>query len=405
MALVVVAGLAMAGCLSSGPGSDIQSAFGGGEDEVHREEHAFSHSASADASPGWTTAGSWAVTAPEGLIEGEAALETEEAGNDWRLRMEAGGQGTTLRAPPGETSASGALDEPGSYELHLESRGPRVPDEVAVDVVVEWRGPEDAAGASGGGAGIQFERTDDGRWRATVTHRDAARAGERVDLEADTFNGRARVATEGDRTEAAVAAYGVAETKERARELAADVEVQLRATPASVVATAAPGDEQTGDDENQGAHLDVRTPARVAGRAATDNGPVQLADLVAGRLEASTANGAIQGSVTGHGDLTVSTSNGAVDLDVSPARSLRLDAGTDNGAVELGLEEGPDVGYEIGASTDNGRITEEMDEADLQEGGGPGADKVLRTDGYESRPIQVDGPVGTANGNVHFQGR
>lgn len=414
VAIVVVASaLLLAGCISGADDVAEQAAdtvSGGADEELQTEQQRFTHEASEGGSATWSVQTTWTVDAPGTLLGAAASLETEQTPTEWRLAVVGpDGETTYLHPGPRETSAESNLTDPqaGTYDLELQARGPRVPQAVDVGFDYAWQGAADAGGAQEA-ADVRFERTDDGQWRAIVTYRASADAADSTQVQVETFNGAVALATAGDRTEATVSAYGEADTKERARTLASDVEVTLRASPADVVAQASQGQERTGDDEGQGAHVDVRTPARVTGSADTDNGAVRLEDLRAGRLEATTNNGRVGGTVAdAGGDLALRTNNGAVEVDVTPTTSLTLEAGTDNGRVDLGLAEGPGIGYELDSSVGNGRMTEDMQEASFEDRQDrtTGAQATLRTDGYEDRATQVSGSAGTGNGRLHYQGR
>jgi len=110
----------------------------------------------------------------------------------------------------------------------------------------------------------------------------------------------------------------------------------------------------------------------------TSNGSVQVEDITGEELEIKTSNGAVvlngccftrtnvdtsNGSVTlagSCGEAKVETSNGSIRVDAAGAGDSELELSTSNGSITLVVNDEPDTGYSINASTSNGRISADV---------------------------------------------
>jgi hypothetical protein len=336
-------------------------------------------------------------------------LSWEEPVNRFGLEVElADGSSTRVGAPddPSATSLEAEVsvdDQPaGTYKFTLVAPdGATVPDKVTLEGTVTVR-VTDASADEASTNDVQTERTDDG-WRATKTYEDTGTTGSSADLEVDTVNGEIALdGTADEQDRAAVAAYAKADTEEEAIDRVRDIQVTVRADQGDVTATAKTPDD---DWENRGANVDasVTDATTVSGGADTTNGPITINDLTGDDLTLDTTNGPITGDVTTSGSVDADTTNGAIELALEPTSSADLTMDTTNGRIDLGLTENADIAYEIDASTTNGQITEDMQEAQLErEGRG---DATLVTQDGNDRPIQVTGTMDTTNGGISFQGR
>lgn len=416
-ALLVTISILLAGCLGATDpaGSDPVDV-----DEAPREtvtdRRTYSADVPASAHAAETVEGlGWSYRAPSGIQEIDLTLSWDEPANSFGLHVE-GPDDTDHRDPPQDPTVDSVrltVGSPtaGSYAFELvHPAGATVPDSVQLDATIVRLGGQ----VSSTSLTVYQEN---GEWIAEMTYGASGPAADAMTAEVQVANGQARAETAGDQAKVNVTAWARAETRDEAVERVKEIDVTATVDGDRIVGKARVDD---GEWSNRGAHAALWTPSRLSGRLTTSNGPIVLESLDADEITASTSNapilvrgtfqgpltlgtsnGPVDGEVTVHDDLDVGTSNGPVDLDVTPEASLTLDATTSNGRNRLGLTERSDIAYELGASTSNGEITEEMEEARL-EGGDEQA--TLRTEDGDGRPIQVTGNVGTSNGDVHFEG-
>lgn len=90
----------------------------------------------------------------------------------------------------------------------------------------------------------------------------------------------------------------------------------------------------------------------------SDNGRVRASELTAGEVVAATDNGAVDVELVAVPDLVVvETDNGAVDVVVPGDVAYAVDATTDHGDTDVGVETDPDSPHVLDVRTDNGSIT------------------------------------------------
>lgn len=427
--------VATAGCLDAGPSSDAPPE---GEESGDPEPgnpaprvvtRTFVYEGNVSAgTEGGPVGVNGTVVLGSGLQGVTLELAWTQASNAFEARGDppAGDEVTaTSDAPAGGTSASAEADDPapGLWRFSVLAEGSHLPDRVRLFVNATWRlpGPADAAGGDAAPGPVQAERTGSG-WRAWRDYHANGTVGDAVEVTADTANGAANlsaggpeVSTEsgagpgdpsvqpetrdGDTARVRVHVWAHADTEQRARERVQSVNVTVEVAGDRVRVN-----PQAPEWQQRGADVDVALPADTRSRLdlETTNGPVnaRAADARQARLE--TTNGPIHAGIRGQGSIGLETTNGPLVAALVPTADVELDAASTNGPVQLGLQETDEIGYTIDAETSNDRITEDMDEAELE---GSEEEATLRTRNAGERPIQVTGTAGTTNGNVHFQGR
>lgn len=408
--------LPVAGCIASpGPASTGQIPDADVSSEVITDTVSFESPVSAGfhvteetLDVAWTT-----EQAPE-VLDVEAVMTWEEPANAFGLEVQAP-DGTHDEPAPSRTGddvVDISIDDPGAgtFEFRPTAEGPVAPDTLELTVVVTRR----TQSGPSGDVGVSVEQQN-GDWYAEIAYTAEGPARDQMDAEVDVANGYVHASRGGDNATVTVTAWARAGTREAAVERAREIDVRVLVDEGRIV-----GRADAPSWNNRGAHADLQASTVLSGDLSTSNGKVELSDLQADAIRASTSNGAVDatgtyrgtlslstsngqigGDVEVHGDLSATTSNGKIDLDVTPRSTLRLDVGSSNGAVDLGLNEDADTAYEVDASTSNGQLSEDMDEAHL-EGGDRSA--TLVTEGGDGRPIQVTGDVDTSNADVHFRG-
>jgi hypothetical protein len=362
-----------------------------------------------------------------GLVEIETDLVWTQPTNTFHVRSirPDGTEHRTTVDDPASTRAEGNVTrlEPGDWTFRVHVEGTHVSDTVKLFVNVTWRVPADG-GTPLGGSGVlgDVETAQRGdQWVAWQRHTANGTAAGDMEVDVNTTNGavlldatgsaetstsatqaalptgvRQAQSTADDEVQIVVNTSARADTEEDARERLDDVNVTILLADESITVRA-----EAADWQKRGASATVRVPTNttVSGVLDTTNGAIGLREVDASGLEAGTTNGAVRGSMTGSGPLALDTTNGAIDLAFTPTATASLEADTTNGAIDLELHEASDVGYQIDADTTNGEITADMEEASLE---GSETEATLVTDGYDSRPIQVDGIADTTNANIAF---
>lgn len=419
-ALLVTISILLAGCL--GATTDPSSTTDAGDavdDAAETVTEQLSYSADVSASARTSEqveSFGWSYDAPSGIQEIDLTLSWEEQANGFGLQVEGpnGTRGRDAPQDPAATSIKLNIGDPtaGSWEFKVvQPAGATAPDNVRLDAKVVR-----LAGEGGSSTNLRVYQ-ENGEWIAEMSYGASGPAADQMTAEVSVANGDVRAETAGDQAEVNVTAWARGATRDQAVERVREIDVTATVQDDRIVGKASVDDGQW---NNRGAHADVRTPSRLSGSLSTSNDPIELVDLDGGEitvstsndpievtgtfqgpLTLSTSNDAVTGEVTVHDDLEVGTSNDPIDLDVTPEASLRIDATTSNGNVDLGLTETSEIAYEIQAQTSNGQITEDMEEAHLD---GSDESATLRTEDGDGRPIQVTGNVGTSNDDVHFQG-
>jgi DUF4097 and DUF4098 domain-containing protein YvlB len=337
---------------------------------------------------------SWSTTIGPHPVSMELELSWNETANGFGLEVEhPNGDTHEIPAPedPTATSVTGEIPDPGAgtYSFHVTAEGPVAPDHARLEAHVVQRVAGDQP--------VTVRKTGDG-YRAEITYEATGDVGQQVQATVDTVNGAIKASSTdgGDQADVTVVAWAEADTREQARERARSIAV----TTDEILARA-----EAENWENRGASADIGVPAAttVDGELDTTNGAIAIDGLDVGDLAADTTNGAITGGLAGEGSLVFDTTNGGVDVAFTPTGDSEVEADTTNGAIQLALAEDADTGYEIDASTTNGRITEDMEEASLQ--GSEEEEATLVTEGFADRSIQVTGETDTTNGEIHFGSR
>lgn len=359
---------------------------------------------------------SWEAFLGPSLVTMDLSLAWEEPTNGFGVDVERPDGSTHAIEPPASptaTSVEGEVPDPsaGAHGFHLTTDDAVVAeDRVRLEATVVFEVPVASQTAELDGDGmvrgpITVEETEEG-FRAETTYRANGTVDDEIELTVDTVNGAIHAGegtqpsgVEDEEAHAAVNAWATGTSREEARERLLAIHVTIRIETDRVEAMA---DAEEWDD--RGASADVALPedTRTDASLDTTNGAVVMRELTVGDVVTDTTNGAITGGVRGEGELSFDTTNGAVGLAFTPTGDSTVVADTTNGNVELTLNEDASTGYEIHASTTNGAITEDMQEASLD---GSEDEATLRTEGYADRSIQVTGDADTTNGNIHFASR
>jgi hypothetical protein len=129
----------------------------------------------------------------------------------------------------------------------------------------------------------------------------------------------------------------------------------------------------------------------------TTNGDVAFDGVEADTISASTTNGRISGSVQA-ADMTADTTNGVISLSLPCTRTGSYGLETTNGNVDVTVVPSGDVGFDLDASTSSGGAT--LDLSGLTYETSTSRHKVAHTEGYETKPVQIEIDASTTNGNV-----
>lgn len=418
--LLVVLALSVSGCIAgpSSPADTAADAAGSTGPVRTVDEPTFTGSVgpAVDAQERVASMG-WSYDAAGSVVGADLTLTWQRSTNRFGLQVETP-DGTERFDPPGDAQATtleATLDggPAGRYRFAVVvPQGATAPDDLTLEATIIVR-----SNATGTSSTMRVYQ-EAGQWVAEITYTAEGAAKDRMEADVQVANGHVRAETTGEKARVQVTAWGRASTRDAAIERARSVDVEVDVDGDRILGKARTDD---GDWNRRGAHADLATPSRLSGTLSTSNGPVELVDLDGGALTADTSNGEIDatgtlrgvsrlatsnGRITGdlsiHDDLTLDTSNGAIDPHLTPGSSLELSATTSNGGIDLGLAERSDIAYELAASTSNGDITEDMEEADLE---GDEDDATLRTRNGDGREIQVTGSVDTSNAEIHFAGR
>lgn len=133
--------------------------------------------------------------------------------------------------------------------------------------------------------------------------------------------------------------------------------------------------------------------------AETDNGQIAVQGFAMGDVDAETDNGQIV-LVGSARDVSAQTDNGQIVLAVTP-RGGAFDLETDNGEIVVEVPVGARYGYDVEATTDNGRITIDLGDGDLH------ADEdgaTFVSSDYADRNVKTKIEATTDNGQVHISG-
>lgn len=138
----------------------------------------------------------------------------------------------------------------------------------------------------------------------------------------------------------------------------------------------------------------------LAVRAQTTNGEITLEDIEAPVVHAGTTNALIEADVAGTSLASFDTTNGEIDATVTPAEDGEIQADTTNGKITVLVPETSDWGYDVEASTTNGRASIGLEDGDKRTSE-DGDEAWFITHNFEDRAIQTDVVVDSTNGDVH----
>ncbi|PSG97109.1 hypothetical protein BRD56_07010 [Thermoplasmatales archaeon SW_10_69_26] len=159
--------------------------------------------------------------------------------------------------------------------------------------------------------------------------------------------------------------------------------------------------------ETDNGAIDLEADADEAALA-TDNGDIGLVGDVP-VLDATSDNGHVSVASSRLSEGSIETDNGGIDMKTEPIRSGELSLVSDNGAIEVFLAHGDDIGYEVTGASDNGPVEVELvdeesdDETEAGDERGPDHSESARTAGYEDRSIQQSIDAETDNGPIEIR--
>lgn len=393
---VLVIAVALAGCLTAPPAGD--GASGSEQAIVDRRVNAtWDREASVDPVVGQGRQAvdvGWNGSLPGVVEEMTVRLAWSQDGNAFGLRVDVDGTEHEIDPPdrtePNQVEGTVRNLSGGPYTFTPVADGPTSFDVLTLTVDATFVVPLPES------ADVGVRRSSDG-WQVTLRSTVSQPIGDEARVALETGNGNLQLGDEGNRASVDVTASGTGATLAKAVERARSIDVTARIADGRVE-----GRGRADEWHDRRAHVEAQVPASADVGAATGNGHVDLDHDRLGTVDVGTGNGQLTGSVHVAEALSASTGNGGADLDVTPTGDLEIDVASGNGALSLGLTEGPDIAYEVGASTGNGEITASMEEAELE---GSSNDATLRTVGGDGRDHQVTGSVSSGNGDIDFQGR
>ncbi|MGD2142549.1 MAG: hypothetical protein PVH79_03600 [Candidatus Bathyarchaeota archaeon] len=133
---------------------------------------------------------------------------------------------------------------------------------------------------------------------------------------------------------------------------------------------------------------------------ATTNGKVDFESVKADNIGASTTNGNIEGIVEAS-VFSGETTNGKVMLEISSRMSGYYDLSTTNGAVEVTVNPGTEVGYVFDLRTTIGGVT--VDLANVDYTTNENRQKVGETTGYSGKTIKIEIKARATNGSISLE--
>lgn len=152
------------------------------------------------------------------------------------------------------------------------------------------------------------------------------------------------------------------------------------------------------------ARLELKLPSSIplVLTASTSNGDIVVQGFRADQQVLSTSNG----DITVNGDFqtaVLSTSNGNVHATLTPVASGAITISTSNGNIDLAVPEDGQRGYDIDASTSNGKVNVSMRDGTTT--GERATHKHFTSTDFAGRAIQVQGTLSTSNGDVDLSAK
>lgn len=175
-------------------------------------------------------------------------------------------------------------------------------------------------------------------------------------------------------------------------------EHRIRAGPAPMTPAQLP-DVLSAGARVRSTTYELRLPAWVelSIDASTDNGRITIGEFVMRELSATTDNGEIQ--VEGVAcDVGLQTDNGSIQAELQPRGACSWSMATDNGSIRLRVPERRDTGYDLDATTDNGRIDIDLEDGDLS-ADGSNHERFVTTR-YDERDHRAAVTLLTDNGSI-----
>ena len=129
----------------------------------------------------------------------------------------------------------------------------------------------------------------------------------------------------------------------------------------------------------------------------TSNGKLIFENVYAESLTGETSNGLIEGNFEAN-QAVLSTSNGNIGFTIPCTISGEYDLSTSNGAIELTVSHSEQVGYDLDLSTSNGNININLSNLNYSEN--QETRKVAKTEGFNSKAVQIIVEANTSNGNI-----
>lgn len=225
------------------------------------------------------------------------------------------------------------------------------------------------------------------------------------DLRACTSVGDLEVAPSDDGNASVVFVIHSDEARDRDRVADAIVRAAFVAEDGGLLLVAAHDERKRDGDDSISVDVRVLVPATgpYAFHLSTGVGDLRLDGLAAREIAASTGVGDIGVfDVASEGDVTLSTGVGDIETDLASTASSRVTAGTGTGDIMLFMPGGPDVGFEVHATTGVGSVHVDIGPTEAREGGKStvGDDVRTRSKGYEAKATKVQIEANTGVGDV-----
>jgi DUF4097 and DUF4098 domain-containing protein YvlB len=128
----------------------------------------------------------------------------------------------------------------------------------------------------------------------------------------------------------------------------------------------------------------------------TTNGAITLDSVTATSIEAQTTNGVVQGSITTESS-DMGTTNGAIDISLSQTSGVH-EFSTTNGVIEINAPTGLEVGYKVNFDTNIGALDINLPDMDYEVD--TVRTKIGETNGYSSKPVQIEISAETSIGGI-----
>lgn len=240
-------------------------------------------------------------------------------------------------------------------------------------------------------------RIEQGKWKAVRSLTYELDAPQRLGLAACTDTGSVKVTAarrQGVLVEAEVHGWGL--TEQAAREAAASLQPAVSSDGAMLWAYHPPGRWR---DVAMALRVEVPAALTLEADLSADTGSVTVDGPRLARLAADTDTGGIKLSPSwAEGTLSASADTGSVEARFPALGAASLNFATDTGGIKVNVPADERHGYDITARADTGSITLEL--PGLRETSHGRDAEQARTEGYESRAVQVTMSLRTDTGSI-----